>query len=98
MSVLDQIRELDPNDPGRWPLTFRLGAIGLIFVVGVVLLAYFLAWKPKKPELDAARAEETRLLATLEQTPLDLLRSDASSDVGDLRESPALKLTVENAC
>jgi type IV pilus assembly protein PilO len=77
MSVLDQIRELDPNDPGRWPLTFRLGAIGLIFVVGVVLLAYFLAWKPKKPELDAARAEETRLLATLEQKARKAANLDA---------------------
>ena len=66
MSVLDQIRELDTNDPGRWPLAFRLGAIGLIFIVSVGLLAYLLAWKPKKPELDTARAEEQKLLATLE--------------------------------
>ena len=66
MSFIDQVRELDPNDPGRWPMAFRFGAIGLIFVVGVVLLAYFLAWKPKKPELDAARAQEAQLLATLE--------------------------------
>jgi type IV pilus assembly protein PilO len=66
MSFVDQIRELDPNDPGRWPMPFRLGAIGLIFIVGVVLLAYFLAWKPKKPELDAVRAQEQELLTTLE--------------------------------
>jgi type IV pilus assembly protein PilO len=66
MSFIDQVRELDPNDPGRWPMAFRFGAIGVIFVVGVVLLAYFLAWKPKKPELDAARAQEQQLLATLE--------------------------------
>ncbi len=77
MSVLDQIRELDPNDPGRWPLTFRLGAIGLIFVLGVVLLAYFLAWKPKKPELDAARAEEQQLLAKLEQKARKAANLDA---------------------
>lgn len=66
MSFIDQVRELDPNDPGRWPMAFRFGAIGLIFVLGVVLLGYFLAWKPKKPELDAARAQEQQLLATLE--------------------------------
>ena len=66
MSVLDQIRDLDPNDPGRWPITFRLGAIGLVFIVAVVLLAWLLAWKPKKPELDAARAEEQALLSKLE--------------------------------
>jgi type IV pilus assembly protein PilO len=53
MSFIDQVRELDPNDPGRWPLPFRLGAIGLIFIVAVVLL-------------DAARAQEQQLLTTLE--------------------------------
>jgi len=65
-NLLDQIRDLDPNDVGRWPLTFRLGAIGMMFLLAVIAMAYFLAWKPKKPELDAARAEETVLLSTLE--------------------------------
>jgi type IV pilus assembly protein PilO len=77
MSVLDQIRELDPNDPGRWPMPFRLGAIGLIFLVAVILLAYLLAWKPKKPELDTARAEEQTLLATLEQKAKKAANLDA---------------------
>jgi type IV pilus assembly protein PilO len=76
-NVLDQIRELDPNDPGRWPLPFRLGAIGLIFILAVVLMAYFLAWKPKKPELDAARAEEQQLLGTLEQKARKAANLDA---------------------
>lgn len=65
-NILDQIRELDPNDPGRWPLAARAGAIGLIFIVATIALTYFLAWKPKKPELDTARAEEQTLLSTLE--------------------------------
>jgi type IV pilus assembly protein PilO len=65
-NLVDQIRDLDPNDVGRWPLVFRLGAIGVMFLVAVIAMAYFLAWKPKKPELDAARAEETSLLSTLE--------------------------------
>jgi type IV pilus assembly protein PilO len=65
-NVIAQIRELDPNDPGRWPAAFRLGAIGLVFVIATVALVYFLAWKPKKPELDTARAEERELLTTLE--------------------------------
>ena len=65
-NLVDQIRDLDPNDVGRWPLAFRFGAIGVMFLVAVIAMAYFLAWKPKKPELDAARAEEASLLATLE--------------------------------
>jgi type IV pilus assembly protein PilO len=77
MSVLDQVRDLDPNDPGRWPLPFRLGAIGLIFIVAVVALAYFLAWKPKKPELDAAQAEEQTLLSQLEQKAKKAANLDA---------------------
>jgi type IV pilus assembly protein PilO len=77
MSVLDQIRELDPNDPGRWPLPIRLGAIGLIFVVAVVAGAYFGAWKPKKPELDAVRAEEQQLKQKLEQKAKKAANLDA---------------------
>jgi type IV pilus assembly protein PilO len=65
-NLMDQVRDLDPNDVGRWPLTFRIGAIGLMFLVAVIAMAYFLAWKPKKPELDAAHAEEQSLLQTLE--------------------------------
>jgi type IV pilus assembly protein PilO len=76
-NILEQIRELDPNDPGRWPLPFRLGAMGLIFLVAVVLLAYLLAWKPKKPELDAARAEEEQLLGTLESKARKAANLDA---------------------
>lgn len=76
-NILEQIRDLDPNDPGRWPLPFRLGAIGLIFIIAVVLLGYLLAWKPKKPELDAARAQEQQLLGTLEQKARKAANLDA---------------------
>lgn len=76
-NILEQMRELDPNDPGRWPLPFRLGAIGLVFLIAVVLLAYLLAWKPKKPDLDSARAQEQQLLLTLEQKAKKAANLDA---------------------
>jgi type IV pilus assembly protein PilO len=63
---IEQLRQLDPNDPGRWPTAYRLGAIGLILILAIALSSYFLAWKPKKPVLDQARAEETELLQKLE--------------------------------
>ena len=65
-NLVDDIRNLDPNDFGRWPAAFRFGLIGIIFLLAMVLMAYFLAWKPKKPELDSARAEEASLTTTLE--------------------------------
>jgi type IV pilus assembly protein PilO len=76
-NVLDQLRELDPNDPGRWPLAARLGAMALIFLIATVALAYFLVLKPKTPELDAARAEEQTLLTTLEQKARKAANLDA---------------------
>ena len=76
-NLIDQIRELDPNDPGRWPLVFRAGAIALIFLVATVFLTYMLAWKPKKPELEAVEAEEQTLLTTLEQKARKAANLDA---------------------
>ncbi len=76
-NFLEQMRELDPNDPGRWPLPFRLGAIGAIFILAVLLLGYMLAWKPKKPELDTAKAEEQKLLVTLEKKARKAANLDA---------------------
>ncbi len=76
-NFLEQMRELDPNDPGRWPLAFRLGAIGAIFILAVLLLGYMLAWKPKKPELDTAKAEEQKLLVTLEKNARKAANLDA---------------------
>lgn len=76
-NLIDQIRELDPNDPGRWPFAFRMGAIGLIFLIASVAMAYFLVYKPKKPQLDTARAEETRLLDTLGQKARKAANLDA---------------------
>ncbi|MET0532730.1 MAG: type 4a pilus biogenesis protein PilO [Steroidobacter sp.] len=76
-NFVDQLRDLDPNDPSRWPLPFRLGAIALIFLVAVSAMSYFMAWKPKKPELDAAREQEVQLLATLEQKARKAANLDA---------------------
>ena len=76
-NFMDQLRDLDPNDPSRWPLPYRLGAIVLIFVIAASALSYFMAWKPKKPELDAARAQEAQLLQTLSQKARQAANLDA---------------------
>lgn len=58
---LEELKQLDPRDPGRWPLPVRLGAIALFFVVMSVLLLYFLVWNSKKDELAQFEREETKL-------------------------------------
>lgn len=79
-NFMEQLRALDPNDPGRWPLPFRLGAVGLIFVIAVAVFAYLIAIKDQKPLLEQARAEEQGLLTTLEQKARKAANLDAYKD------------------
>lgn len=77
MSLMEDIKDLDPNDFGRWPGTIRIGAIALIFMIAAILMVYFLAWKPKKPLLDNARTQETKLMSTLEEKARKAANLDA---------------------
>lgn len=63
MNLLEELRTLDPRDPGRWPLPIRLGAVVIWFVVLTFLLSYLLVWRDKRPDLDQREAEETQLRA-----------------------------------
>lgn len=64
--LLEQLRNLDPNDPGRWPLGVRIGTVVLLFVFAASAGYWYFVWKAKRPELLEARAKETELWGTLE--------------------------------
>jgi type IV pilus assembly protein PilO len=64
MSILDDIKSLDPNDPGRWPLPVRAGTVVLCFVVLSAVLFYFFVWSDQKPRLDQSTVEEQELRNT----------------------------------
>ena len=64
--ILEQLRNLDPNDPGRWPLAARIGTVVLLFVLAASAGYWYFVWKAKRPELLEARAKETELWSTLE--------------------------------
>jgi type IV pilus assembly protein PilO len=59
--TLDDLKTLDWQDPGRWPLPVRLGAIGLWFLVAFAALGYFFVWTQQQPELDRYQVEEQTL-------------------------------------
>lgn len=67
MNWLEQLRRLDPRDVGRWPLTFRIAAVALVFILAVGVLFYLFVWTGNVPTLDKARAEQATLWTTFEE-------------------------------
>src|SRR5512144_464108 len=63
--LLEQLRALDPNDPGRWPIGVRLGTAILLFIVAASAGYYFFVWKSDHPQLLEARAKEGELMDSL---------------------------------
>ena len=44
MNILDELRSLDPRDPGRWPLPVLAGAVAAAFLVLSGVGIYLLVW------------------------------------------------------
>ena len=61
MNLIEELRSLDPRDPGRWPLAIRAGAVGLCFVVLSVVLVYVFVWDQQVPELQKREDTEQAL-------------------------------------
>ena len=61
MNILEELRSLDPRDPGRWPLPVLAGAVVLAFLVATGVGVYLLVWNEQRPRLQQFAAEETRL-------------------------------------
>jgi type IV pilus assembly protein PilO len=58
---LEELKQLDPRDPGRWPLAVRLGVVAVFFVLVTALLLWFLVWNSNKDELAQLQGKEQAL-------------------------------------
>jgi type IV pilus assembly protein PilO len=63
--MLVQLRSLDPNDPGRWPIGVRVATIALLFVIAASAGYYFMVWKAQRPVLLEEREREGQLMESL---------------------------------
>jgi type IV pilus assembly protein PilO len=77
MSIIDELRSLDTNDPGRWPLPFRIGAVAIAFVAVLAAGIYMFVIKEEMPLLERAEREEQELRATFEQRQRKAANFDA---------------------
>jgi type IV pilus assembly protein PilO len=63
MNLLEELRALDPRDPGRWPLMVRAGAVAVAFLALSLVGIYLFVWDGQRPELQRREAEELQLRA-----------------------------------
>ena len=67
MNFVEELKNLDAKDVGRWPLLFRALAIGLLFAIVTALLVYFVPISHYMPDLEAARKQEQDLMQTFDE-------------------------------
>ena len=66
-NLIEELKSLDFNDIGRWPLLFRAAFVGLFFAVAVGAGFYFLIYENQMPRLERAQMEEKELRVSFEQ-------------------------------
>jgi type IV pilus assembly protein PilO len=77
MNVVEELRSLDLNDVGRWPLVFRAAVIAIVFVVVVAAGIWFTIVKDKAPQLQRAEADEQSLRVSFENKQRKAANYDA---------------------
>jgi len=77
MNLVEELKSLDVNDIGRWPLPFRLGVIVLLFVVVAGFGIYTFIVEDKAPQLKRAQDEEITLRQVFENKQRKAANYDA---------------------
>lgn len=80
MNFLDQLRSLDFNDIGRWPLLFRALFIGLLFVLVVSTGVWLKIIKEKNPQLEQVKQQETSLKRDFEDKQRQAINLEAYTE------------------
>jgi type IV pilus assembly protein PilO len=77
MSIVDELRNLDTNDPGRWPLPIRVGAIALVFAAVVAAGIWYFVIQEEMPQLERAQRDERDLRTQFEDRQRKAANFDA---------------------
>jgi type IV pilus assembly protein PilO len=77
MNIVEELKYLDINDVGRWPLVFRAAVIFLAFLLVVGGGIWFTIIKDKLPQLQREQEEEQTLRVTFENKQRKAANYDA---------------------
>ena len=56
MNLVEELRTLDPKQPGNWPWPIKVGAFVLIFLI-IQIVAYFVFWQGQAEAIEKGRAD-----------------------------------------
>jgi type IV pilus assembly protein PilO len=56
MNLLDELRSLDPKQPGNWPWPIKIGAYAAIFIL-IQVGAFLVLWQGQTEAIEAGRVE-----------------------------------------
>jgi len=88
MNVVEELKSLDINDVGRWPLLFRASVIVVVFVAVLGLGIYFAIIKDLRPQLQRAQEDEQTLRVTFENKQRKAANYDAyKAQLGQIEQS-----------
>jgi type IV pilus assembly protein PilO len=77
MSIVDELRNLDTSDPGRWPLPIRVGAVALVFAAVVGAGIWYFVIQEEMPQLERAQRDERDLRTQFEDRQRKAANFDA---------------------
>jgi type IV pilus assembly protein PilO len=69
MTFVEQLKQLDFKDIGRWPFLFRALGVAIMLVFTTLLLVWYFVWgeNGNRPQLLKAQAEQKSLWATFDE-------------------------------
>lgn len=69
MTFVEQLKQLDFKDIGRWPFLFRALGVAIVLVFATLLLVWYFVWgeNGNRPQLLKAQAEQKSLWATFDE-------------------------------
>jgi len=77
MKFLDELKNLDLNDVGRWPFVFRAAAIAMVAVIATAAGIFLFVYQEKVPLVERAEAEEQELRVVFEDKQRKAANFDA---------------------
>ena len=79
MSIIDDINNLDPNNPGVWPMTFKVAVFVVVFAA-LVYAGWHFDITPLREELAGLKQKEAEQIQILEVRQRKVANLDALKD------------------